>query len=1364
MGLSIGGLGDWFKKRLDDTQGVYHQVNPFDGGRTFDTNSRGAAPYVPPATVRHRNVLQKGFDQVNILDNGRSWETALPNQSQPFKSNLEELAPIGKAIVRAPAQMLNTVATQIPQAFYTAQGQFAGWENSAATNAYRDAVNSRDPMRIAQAKLRMNNAVNRVQDINRNIDAANSMFDQNKGGLFNVGTFYNADDARRGDLATGVKKIGGGTLQTAATVVPFAKGGSFILGSAPITKAALLRLGLEGAGYGSSYSAGNQLQEKGSIDPAILARDTAMGVAGNVILPVAGRGIKNGSGVVIRQGAEMLDNRAPLNEIGAIGKNVNQGVKVSAKPKPTAGLAQVTGDEISKEAEARTLMEFINSPFSNAKDMAKAKARLQELAGTATPSNAPMSVVPNKPTKGVTVGTPPPASAAPLQVTTAQPNQKLSRYANKTVQKSDEVSNPLKVLVKDEKVMYNATTDAERFAFADDFLKGKSNSKAFTEVMNQLDSVPLHSNGQENINAIQLIKRLDASGKEDDLFKATEIFHKLSADASARGQQTQALAALSARTPQGLYYQAEKTLNTALKDKGGVTKAIQQELKGLVDEVKKTKRGSYEDGLARFRVMDFVERNTPAGLADKGVQIWKAGLLSAPTTTGGNLMANTFEGVYRKLYQDPMASAADMLMSLVTGKRTKSYTARGLFEGGKEGVGMGVKYFKTGYDPRNPLQKFDVHAIHFSDTPLGKAAEKYTQGIFKLMGGQDQPFYYAAMRNSLADQAVTAAKNAGLKGDARNAFIKKFITEPSKDALQLADDEARYAVFQNKTAIGNVASKVNKGPVGQFLIPFSQVPSSIATRMIERSPLGLGKEIINQIRAGKFDQRAMSRAAADTTAGFAMIGAGAQLYNAGLITTSYPTDQKERDLWDLEGKQPNSIKVGDKWISLNYMQPMGSLFAAGANYSKARTDGKDPGAAYSSALAGASKAFTEQSFLKGVSGGLQALADPQRAAEKFAENTAGSVVPNFIRSAARSSDPSNREQDGMGESVIAGIPGLRQTLPEKTDIFGDVIPRKTGAVSSFINPLRPSDVRPSTDLNSELRRLQDADEGVTATKIIKDALGEGTELNRDQQLELKNLVGQQLKTAWTETIKDGRYPALSDGDKRRTLEKIKDDIGAVIRGQYGQKTGIKVMDPNKLSTNQQLLAYGNGGMVDYLNGAGDQTARDNFSNSGQKYQIIGDKVYYKAPNGDVVVKPKALMEYEQADATLNLGLDRSKASGNLQNWMTLAQQKLENLERKKQFYDPTFESDEIAKITLQQENLMEQVEKYKEYGGFTKGRNGGRGTNLPNIGVTISSDLFNPVVTKSSYRAPVVALKNKGTPSVRVGRSKVTIKAPKRLA
>ena len=1342
--MGIGGLGDWFKKRLDDAQGVYHQANMFDGGRTFSTNRQQVAPTMPGPGVRNRNVFQKGFDQVNIFDNGRSFETARPDPMQNFESNFDVVAPMAKSIVRAPAQMMNTAAAQIPAAYYTA-GEMMPWTN--------------DKERAHLFNMQR---------------AANQQFDQEKGGLFNAGTFYNADDAEKGDLATGLKKIGGGTVQTIATVAPVMKGGSIVVGSQPLTKGLMLNLAKEGAGYGAAYSSGNQMQEKGSIDPKQLAIDTAMGAGFNVALPVAGRGIKIGGSAAVHQGANAaqqighaINNAPPLNQSGHIqvgGKAATNGLSdINAQVAKLEAITKETEKLANRVVRSKNQAKNGSLPDSGPESMLRVadehlavpQSEIDAIVGVATPPPGSIKVGGGK---GAAM-----TPDAPLEVA---PTGKASRFANRTVQQSDEVSDPLKGMVKDQNVTYTPHTNKERLAEADKFLQKKSNNAAYTHTIKSFENLDKVTD-QDVVTAIQAAKRMDASGKEEDLFRATEIYDTLSRHLTAKGQEIQAASLLSNRTPQGLFYTAQKTLRKAGVDVDA-NPEITKTLKKLVDDVKKTKPGSYEDGLARFKVMDFVAKSSPSGAASKGVQLWKAGLLSAPTTTAGNLAANTAEGAYRKLYQDPVANAVDALMSIVTGKRSRSMTLRGLGEGAAEGGVKGVSYFKSGYDPRNPLQKFDVQSIHYSNSPAGKAAEGYTQTIFRLMGSQDQPFYYSAMRNSLYDQAITEAKNAGLRGSQRAGFVKKYITEPSKEALQLADDEARYAVFQNKTALGNLAGRMNQGPLGQFIIPFSQVPSSIATRMIERTPIGLGKEIISQIRKGKFDQRAMSKAVADSSAGIAILAAGAQLQKEGLLTTSYPTNADERQLWEVEGKQPNSIKIGNTWVSMNYFQPMGTIMAAGANYQKARDEGQSAPSAYGAAVAGASKAFTEQSFLKGVSGGLEALSDPVNAGEKFAENTAGSLVPNFIRSGARSFDESNRVQDGMVDSVAAGIPGLRQTLPEKTDMFGEVIPRKTSALSSLTNPLRPSDARPSTDLNSELRRLFDADEGVTATKIQKDALGDGVELNEDQQREVKNLVGQELKKSWDQTIKDGRYASLSDGDKRRVLEKVNEDIGAVVKAKYGDTSGLKAMDADKLSTNQTLLMNGQNsgeGMVDYLDNAADQTNRDNFANSSEKYQVIGDNVYYKAPNGDIVVKPKALYEYEHQDAQISLEIDRARGAEDLGAWMSLAEKKVALLEEKKKFYDPVFEADEIARLTLQQENLMEQAEKYADYGGFKKGKKGGgAGVNLPNISTAISSDLTGPVVSNSSYQAPKYQLRNKGGVKMSRGKSKgVKIKMPKRL-
>lgn len=114
--------------------------------------------------------------------------------------------------VGAIPRMANTLATQVPQVGFTLQNFFATKEQSAALEALQEAEKSGNKDAIALAKQRYEDAVNRVDDTNRNVEAANSMFGTH-GGLFNAGTLYDAEDAERGDLATGLRKIGLGTAE-----------------------------------------------------------------------------------------------------------------------------------------------------------------------------------------------------------------------------------------------------------------------------------------------------------------------------------------------------------------------------------------------------------------------------------------------------------------------------------------------------------------------------------------------------------------------------------------------------------------------------------------------------------------------------------------------------------------------------------------------------------------------------------------------------------------------------------------------------------------------------------------------------------------------------------------------------------------------------------------------------------------------------------------------------------------------------------------------------------------------------------------------------------------------------------------------
>lgn len=88
----MASLKRWINDRAKQAQGVYHQANMWDGGRTYDTNQRGVAVGTPnPINVRNDNTrgfqlsnnsltrgASRAFDQANPLDSGRTWKQRTP--------------------------------------------------------------------------------------------------------------------------------------------------------------------------------------------------------------------------------------------------------------------------------------------------------------------------------------------------------------------------------------------------------------------------------------------------------------------------------------------------------------------------------------------------------------------------------------------------------------------------------------------------------------------------------------------------------------------------------------------------------------------------------------------------------------------------------------------------------------------------------------------------------------------------------------------------------------------------------------------------------------------------------------------------------------------------------------------------------------------------------------------------------------------------------------------------------------------------------------------------------------------------------------------------------------------------------------
>jgi len=767
-----------------------------------------------------------------------------------------------------------------------------------------------------------------------------------------------------------------------------------------------------------------------------------------------------------------------------------------------------------------------------------------------------------------------------------EPAQFKKSKFEQSVRGAEGISPELKKELKKSTPMYEAVTNKKQLAKSEELVK-KDIGQATASVKERLTAKLGTVDNQTVSDTIAVIKRLDNKGTKKAFQESAELTEQLSLHLTKAGQTVQAASLLGKSTPDGILFRARKQLHQAGVE---ITPEIQAKLKSARDAIESKPMGSPERNYEIAKMLKITADNIPSTAADKLTTLWKAGLLTGIKTQTGNTLSGAASLGLKKVSDVPTA-ALDQIAALFTGKRSKALTLEGLGSGGKEGLVKGVRYLKTGIDERGmgfTKAKFDTKQVNFGNGPLGRAAQKYTDTVFGLMGAADQPLYFATLRNNLADLAIVEAKNQGLKGSVKDAFIKNFKKNPPEQAFQTATNAAEKATFANDTllskAAGGIRNSVKDSQVGSgvvnVLMPFTKVPSAVITRLFDYSPVGPVKLAVQQIQKGNVTQRALVEALGEATTGTGAMFLGYKLKEAGLMTGSYPEDPKEAALWELEGKKPNSIKVGNTWVSVNYTSPLGQVLGTGARAQEAVASGATGTDLISQTAAGAGKTVIDQSFLQGVSGGLDAITDPERSAGKFIRNQVGSVVPTLSGDVAKATDPKERQINSPLEAAQAKIPGLRKNLIPKVDALGNDINRPSGPINTILNPFRPSDIPNATELSSELRRLQDGGYGVLAkdsTKYLQVGTGkDALKVNLSPaELAKKNKeIGQSVQAQWNEIIASPEYKALSDEDKKRALDNAESDIKAVKKLEILKQKSPESIADMKLTKNQQKLAEG----------------------------------------------------------------------------------------------------------------------------------------------------------------------------------------------
>lgn len=167
-----------------------------------------------------------------------------------------------------------------------------------------------------------------------------------------------------------------------------------------------------------------------------------------------------------------------------------------------------------------------------------------------------------------------------------------------------------------------------------------------------------------------------------------------------------------------------------------------------------------------------------------------------------------------------------------------------------------------------------------------------------------------------------------------------------------------------------------------------------------------------------------------------------------------------------------------------------------------------------------------------------------------------------------------------------------------------------------------------------------------------------------------------------------KYSPQAKAASTAELDSLKANAGAgyslqkLPNGEYAYNIDGTIKTNSSLKTAQQDIA------------------KDSFEKSGKNYTVLGDTVLRRGTDGKATVVPKIKFDYQLGTATLT----QQKSNDDLPGYLKTAESQLKSIDE--QLKDPSI--DPLDAITLQNEaqTLVNNVAKYKSYGGFTKPKSG----------------------------------------------------------
>ncbi len=507
-------------------------------------------------------------------------------------------------------------------------------------------------------------------------------------------------------------------------------------------------------------------------------------------------------------------------------------------------------------------------------------------------------------------------------------------------------------------------------------------------------------------------------------------------------------------------------------------------------------------------------------------------------------------------------------------------------------------FAKTGFLEGQALDNLgDVAgAIGRNKTKPSSKFEQQLGNVIRSVGtrpsvGIDEFFKTYFRKMELYDQFYKLAYSGRFKGQERQIYdaLKKIDVSDKDWAVkimeadipgvgkrrleQIVDAAREYAKLNTFQAdlgkLGNDLLKLkSNNPAAALIIPFVKTPLNILKEGASYIPginyiPGITPTRVLRGKDGriKYDAKGNPKRTAYLTIeqknaravmGIAAAVTIAQHVYSNEITGSYPKDPGKRAAMQAAGIPEYSIKVGDKWIPYGRVEPLATALGFTVDSIKIMQDKlqKNPkdvtiGKTASEVTAALANNLANKTFLQGIAGVVQAINDSDRHGSAFVKGFSSLAVPGAIAQFAKGTDPNQRIAETFGEAVINRLPGIRNDLPERYNLFGGVaenpmfgfLPAATGI------PVRSAVQTPEQKLVSDLK----IDYEMPSKKL------KGVDLTPEQQSRYQELSSNMLTLKLQQAVNNPYLQSLPQARQKVIIEKqLSDARAAATRMMYAE--------------------------------------------------------------------------------------------------------------------------------------------------------------------------------------------------------------------